>query len=254
MGLQEAWRVVEKCVAVAGFSVGEFAALVFSGVLDFTEALHAVKVRAAAMQEASQAVQSGMLSVIGKCQTRYNFACLQAREHCKSLGIENPVCEVASYLFPDGRVLAGHLEALQFLQRNSQNYHFRRTLMLPVSGAFHTSLMKPAVEPLSQVLKTMTFQNPLISVYCNIDGKRYRHAEQIQNLLVKQLVSPVKWEQTLHTVYERRRGAAFPKTYEVGPGKQLGSTLKACNAQAWKFYKHVDIAEVEEEPQETEES
>ena len=71
-------------------------------------ALYAVKVRAEAMQRASELVPSGMLSVIGRRQAKYKYACLQAKEHCRSLGIEEPVCSVANYLFPDGRVIAGH--------------------------------------------------------------------------------------------------------------------------------------------------
>lgn len=72
--------------------------------------LYAVKVRAEAMQEASDAVPSGMLSVLGQHQSKFALACADAREHCQSLGIKDPVCEVASYLFPDCRVIAGHLE------------------------------------------------------------------------------------------------------------------------------------------------
>lgn len=72
--------------------------------------LYAVKVRAEAMQEASEAVPSGMLSVLGQRQSNFSFACLEAQEHCKSLGIENPVCQVSNYLFPDCRVISGHLE------------------------------------------------------------------------------------------------------------------------------------------------
>lgn len=71
-------------------------------------ALYAVKVRAEAMQKASELVPSGMLSVIGRPQAQYKHACLQAKEHCTSLGIKEPVCSVANYLFPDGRVIAGH--------------------------------------------------------------------------------------------------------------------------------------------------
>lgn len=71
-------------------------------------ALYAVKVRAEAMQKASELVPSGMISVVGGHETNYKYACLQAKEHCKSLGIEEPVCSVANYLFPDGRVIAGH--------------------------------------------------------------------------------------------------------------------------------------------------
>lgn len=69
-----------------------------------------MKIRAEAMQEASEAVPSGMLSVLGRPQTKFTSACLEAREHCKTLGMENPVCEVANYLFPDCRVISGHLE------------------------------------------------------------------------------------------------------------------------------------------------
>lgn len=71
-------------------------------------ALYAVKVRAEAMQTASELVASGMLSVIGRPQAQYKYACMLAKEHCKSQGMEEPVCSVANYLFPDGRVIAGH--------------------------------------------------------------------------------------------------------------------------------------------------
>uniref|UniRef100_H0XAE8 Malonyl-CoA-acyl carrier protein transacylase, mitochondrial n=2 Tax=Otolemur garnettii TaxID=30611 RepID=H0XAE8_OTOGA len=240
--------VIENCVAAAGFSVGEFAALVFAGAMDFSEGLYAVKIRAEAMQEASEAVPSGMLSVLGKPQSKFNSACLEAREHCKSLGIENPVCEVSNYLFPDCRVISGHLEALQFLQKNSSKFHFRRTKMLPVSGGFHTRLMEPALEPLEQVLKTITIKEPLISVHSNINGNRYMHPKHIQKLLAQQVVSPVKWEQTMHAIYERKKGTAFPQTFEVGPGQQLGTILKSCNLQAWKSYSHVDVLQATKDP------
>lgn len=71
-----------------------------------------VKVRAEAMQKASELIPSGMLSVMGRPQAKYKHACLQAREHCLSLGIKEPVCSVANYLFPDGRVIAGHKEVV----------------------------------------------------------------------------------------------------------------------------------------------
>lgn len=240
-------EVIENCVAAAGFSVGEFAALVFSGAMEFSEGLYAVKVRAEAMQEASEAVPSGMLSVLGQAQTKFSLACQEAQEHCKSLGIKNPVCQVSTYLFADCRVISGHLQALQFLQKNSSKYHFRRAKVLPVSGAFHTRLMEPAMEPLAQVLKTITLRKPLVSVYSNVSGNKYSDPRHIRKLLVRQLVSPVKWEQTMHTIYERKKGTEFPRTFEVGPGKQLGAILKSCNLQAWKSYGHVDVLEAEED-------
>ncbi|KAI5617892.1 malonyl-CoA-acyl carrier protein transacylase, mitochondrial [Silurus asotus] len=233
---------IENCVAAAGFSVGEFAALVFSGAMDFAEALFAVKVRAEAMQKASDATPSGMLSVIGRPQANYKHACLQAREHCLSLGIQNPVCSIANYLFPDGRVIAGHLTALDFLQKKSKQLHFARTKLLPVSGAFHTELMESAVQPLSDVLNQVDVRRPEVAVHSNVDGKRYMQEKHVKRQLAKQLVSPVKWEQTLHEIYERTQGRDFPNTYEVGPGRQLGATLQKCNMKAFKNYTHIDVA------------
>lgn len=117
--------------------------------------------------------------------------------------------------------------------------------MLPVSGAFHTQLMEPAVKPLLEVLESINIQQPLIPVYSNVENQKYRQPKQIRHLLAKQLVSPVKWEQTMHMIYERKKGIEFPYTYEVGPGKQLGIILKSCNLKAWRFYKNVSVSEDE---------
>ncbi|XP_031715077.1 malonyl-CoA-acyl carrier protein transacylase, mitochondrial [Anarrhichthys ocellatus] len=239
-------KAIETCVAAAGFSVGEFAALVFSGAMNYAEALYAVKVRAEAMQRASELVPSGMLSVIGRPQAQYKHACAQAKEHCSSLGVEEPVCSVANYLFPDGRVIAGHQKALDFLLQNSRRLQFARTKPLPVSGAFHTELMQSATEPLREVLRQVEVRRPEINVYSNVDGKRYMNESHVRRQLVKQLVSPVKWEQTLHEIYERMQGKKFPHTYEVGPGKQLGATLQKCNRKAFITYTHVEVTAYED--------
>ncbi|KAG7254807.1 hypothetical protein CRUP_017269 [Coryphaenoides rupestris] len=216
---------VETCVAAAGFSVGEYAALV----------------RAEAMQEASDRVPSGMLSVVGRPQAQYQQACLQALEHCRSLGVDQPVCRVANFLFPDGRVIAGHQQALDFLQQNSRRFQFVRCSRLPVSGAFHTPLMESACEPLRDVLRQIEVRRPEIRVYSNVDGKRYMHADHVRRQLALQPAAPVKWEQTLHEVYERAAGRAFPRTYELGPGRQLGATLQRVNLKAYRAYTHVDV-------------
>lgn len=109
----------------------------------------------------------------------------------------------------------------------------KRIKRLPVSGAFHTELMAPAVEPFTQALKKITIEDPIISVHSNVDGKKYRNAGHILNQLPKQIVRPVKWEQTLHNLYERKTGEFFPRTFECGPGKGLKAILKQVNAKAW---------------------
>lgn len=84
-----------------------------------------------------------------------------------------------------------------------------------------------------QVLNTITVENPLIPVHSNIDGKYYKDAEQVKKQLPRQICKPVKWEQTMHILYERNRGTAFPLTFECGPGKSLKAILKMCNAKAF---------------------
>lgn len=97
------------------------------------------------------------------------------------------------------------------------------------------------MEPLAEALKGLTFKRPLVNVYCNVDGKRYRQGPSIAHFLTKQLVSPVKWEQIMHIIFERRNGKDFPQTYELGPGQQMGTILKACNLKAWRSYRQVDV-------------
>lgn len=89
-------------------------------------------------------------------------------------------------------------------------------------------------------------RRPEISVYSNVDGKRYMNESHVRRQLVKQLVSPVKWEQTLHEIYERTQGQHFPYTYEVGPGRQLGATLQKCNRKAYQTYAHVEVTAYED--------
>uniref|UniRef100_A0A3P9B8P1 Malonyl-CoA-acyl carrier protein transacylase n=1 Tax=Maylandia zebra TaxID=106582 RepID=A0A3P9B8P1_9CICH len=163
---QENPKAIEMCVAAAGFSVGEFAALVFSGAMNFAEALYAMKVRAETMQKASELVPSGMLSVTGRPQAQYNYACLlQAKEHCKSLGMENPVCSVLLLSFLLSSLTS---QALDFLQENSRRLKFMRTKTLPVSGAFHTELMASATEPVREVLRQVEVSQPLYPKGINI--------------------------------------------------------------------------------------
>uniref|UniRef100_A0AAZ1XR68 Malonyl-CoA-acyl carrier protein transacylase, mitochondrial n=1 Tax=Oreochromis aureus TaxID=47969 RepID=A0AAZ1XR68_OREAU len=160
--------------AAAGGVDGEAAAGVDGGAA-------AGGVDAETMQKASELVPSGMLSVIGRPQDQYNYACLQAKEHCKSLGMENPVCSVANYRFPDGRVIAGHQQALDFLQENSRRLKFMRTKTLPVSGAFHTELMASATEPLREVLRQVEVSQPLYPKGINMHKHAFNYSVKLHH-------------------------------------------------------------------------
>ncbi|XP_041375753.1 malonyl-CoA-acyl carrier protein transacylase, mitochondrial-like [Gigantopelta aegis] len=235
-------EAVDNCVGTAGFSVGEYAALVFAGSLTFEDAVRVVKVRAEAMQTASEAEPSGMMSVFIGHDTKLNFALLAAREFCqRKLGLSGAVCCVANYLYADCKVIAGHDEALNFLENNYKDFGIRRLKRLPVSGAFHTDLMRPARGPLVRTLREIQLEKPLVPVHCNVNGNRYRDVKSMINLLGQQIYKPVKWEQTMHILYSRDKGENFPFTYELGPGKQLGTLMKLVNAKAYELCKNIDV-------------
>lgn len=124
---------------------------------------------------------------------------------------------------------------------HAKEYALRRVKWLPVSGAFHTQLMKPATQPVFNKLKNITFKKPSIVVHSNVTSHAYRNEEGIKKLLVEQMYKAVKWEQTMHLIYSRDPDEHFPLTYEVGPGKQLGTLLKLINGKAFRQYKNVDV-------------
>ncbi|KAK7115467.1 malonyl-CoA-acyl carrier protein transacylase, mitochondrial-like [Littorina saxatilis] len=235
-------EAIETCVGTAGFSVGEFAALVFAEVMSFADAVEVVRIRAEAMQKASEEVPSGMMTTFLNHSSKLKTAMLAAREYCKQrCNIDDPVCQVANYLYPECKVIAGHTEALDFVEQHAKTFGIRRTKRLPVSGAFHTGLMSPAQKPVKKALEKVTLRFPEIPVYSNVTGARFRHPSKVAELLTAQIVAPVKWEQTLHVVYSRPQGEAFPSTFEAGPGNQLGTLLKLVNIRAHEKYTHVDV-------------
>jgi len=134
-----------------------------------------------------------------------------------------------------------YFQALKYLESNLKLYNLRKMQRLNVSGAFHTTLMCPAVEPFATALRRIKIKEPLIAVHSNIDGKRYQNSFQVSRNLPKQIYKPVKWEQTLHILYERPVGSSFPDTFECGPGNTLSSLLKTVNSKAHFSCKTIQI-------------
>ena len=237
---EERPNVIDNCVATAGFSLGEISALIFAGAIPFDQGIKLIQIRAEAMQIASEENPSGMATVMYGADSKLGAACIKAKEWCVERGVDNPECSIANYLFPHCKVVAGSLEALNFLEKNAKQYNLRRVKRLPVSGAFHTSLMESAVEPFKQALKKIKIEKPLVSVHSNYDGKVYRNVDHIIKQLPKQIIKPVKWEQLLHIIYERPQGERFPRTFECAPGRSLSTILKQVNAKAWDTTFSVD--------------
>ncbi|XP_012259051.2 probable malonyl-CoA-acyl carrier protein transacylase, mitochondrial [Athalia rosae] len=230
---EERPRAMETCIAIAGYSVGEITALIFSGAISFEAGIRLVRIRAAAMQDAATITPQGMMSVNYTPAANISDICTKAKNWALDTGVESPECRVSIYLHPDMKIIAGSEEALKYIETNKKQFGIRRTSRLPTSGAFHTSLMKPAMDIFSKALKTVKFEMPQVPVYSNIDGKPYRNVQQISRHLLKHLVSPVKWEQTMHTLYMRPQGTAFPRTFDVGSKGTLKVLLKNVNAKAW---------------------
>lgn len=227
-------------------------------------ALRIIKVRSEAMQTASEQTPSGMMSVFLSKKSELNLAMLGARKWCHKIGVNEPVvCEVANYLFSGCKVIGGNKEALEFIEINQKEFHLSRVKRLPVSGAFHTKLMRSAGEPVSSVLKGVQIKRPVIKFYSNYDSQLCESPERIKTNLIKQIYSPVKWEQILNSFYYdenlpeeqessekstelsntpgQSKDRVYPEMYECGPASQTGPLLKYINKKAFQFYKHVDV-------------
>ncbi|XP_055357628.1 probable malonyl-CoA-acyl carrier protein transacylase, mitochondrial [Paramacrobiotus metropolitanus] len=233
---------VETCVATSGFSVGELAALVFAGSVTFENALKVVKARAEAMQAASELVHGGMMTVQITHKSILGQAMEVAKKWCKEKKkINKPICGVANYLHPDLKVLAGNAEALDFIEANQKLFDITVVKRLNVSGAFHTRLMEPARDEVYNTLRDAELVPPKIKVFSNVTTLPYTDVKSIVKLLLNQMVSPVRWEQIMHNLYDFGQGQEFPQTYEVGPGRQLGALLRKVNAKAFNSYTAIEV-------------
>ncbi|CAH8494057.1 unnamed protein product [Dicrocoelium dendriticum] len=236
-------ELVRNCVAAAGFSVGEVAALVFSGAMTFEQGLRVVRVRAESMQRACESPRGAMLSVFVNHDSQLKLALQAAINHCEmELRIKNPECRIANYLYSDCKVIAGNVEAIEFIENHMTQFNIPRVKRLPLSGAFHTRFMESATRPLYNVLSRLeSLSVPKFPVISNVDVLPYRSAHNIRRKLSLQVVRPVRWEQVLHAMYSRPPDAPFPRTIEPGPGRQLGTMLRVVNRKAFARYQSIEV-------------
>ena len=209
------------CRAAAGLSLGEYTALVFAGVMSFEDGLRVVRERGRAMQAASEAVPSGMVSILGLDREKIEKLCEDARA-------EGEVLQIANYLCPGNIVVSGHQAACQRVADLAVKAGAMKAIPLAVAGAFHTPLMQPAVERLAKALASVKLNPPRIPVISNVDAAAHSDPEEIRELLVKQVVSPVRWEESL----KRLLAEGYGPFWEVGPGRVLRGLLKRIDRKA----------------------
>lgn len=212
-------EAAESCEVTAGLSLGEYTALVFAGALSFADALRVVERRGQAMQQASDATPSGMLSVLLLERDKV--------ESIRSRAAETGVLEIANFLCPGNLVLSGEKPACAKAEELAAQ-EGGRGVPLAVAGAFHTKLMKPADERLAEALAKVPIARPRIPVIANVDAVAHDDPEQIRENLVRQVVSPVRWEDSIRAMLER----GIDEFYEVGPGRVLRGLLKRIDRKA----------------------
>lgn len=197
---------------VAGHSLGEFSALVASGALSFEDGLKLVSQRAQAMQRACEIEPSTMAAVLGLDDEVVEAVCAET----------DGIVVAANYNCPGQLVISGSVEAVEKACEGMKEKGARRALVLPVGGAFHSPLMKPAEEELAEAIAATNFSNPVCPVYQNVTTVAVTDPEEIQKNLIAQLTAPVRWTQSVVNMIKDGAGEFI----EVGPGKVLQGLVK----------------------------
>ena len=210
-----------KPAVVAGHSLGEYSALVASGVLSLSDAVQTVRLRAAAMQEAVPVGTGAMAAVLGMSAADVIAGCLEAAS------ASGEVVEAVNFNDPAQTVIAGSKAGVEKASEVLKAKGAKRCLPLPVSAPFHSSLMKPAAEKLREKLATITFNAPQIPVVNNIDVAIETDATKIKDALYRQAFGPVRWVECIAAIKARGVNTVI----ECGPGKVLSGMCKRIDAE-----------------------
>jgi len=197
----------------AGHSLGEYTALVASGALTFSEAVKIVRLRGKFMQEAVPLGEGAMAAVLGMEREQIEKIC----EEVSSGEVLTP----ANFNCPGQIVIAGHMKAVhRAMERVKQEG--KKAILLPVSAPFHSPLMKPAGERLEKALEEISVSDLKIPVVTNVEAEANSSKDRVRGLLVAQVSSPVRWEESMGKMTEK----GIEQVLEIGPGKVLSGLMK----------------------------
>jgi [acyl-carrier-protein] S-malonyltransferase len=206
---------------VAGHSLGEYSALVASGVLSLNDAVQTVRLRAAAMQEAVPVGMGAMAAVLGMAASDVIAGCAEAA------AASGEVVEAVNFNDAAQTVIAGSKAGVEKASEILKAKGAKRCLPLPVSAPFHSSLMKPAAEKLKAKLDLLTFNAPQIPLVNNIDVMVETDAAKIKDALYRQAFGPVRWVECVQAI----KGRGITTLIECGPGKVLAGMCKRIDAE-----------------------
>ena len=216
-----AWRLWiakggRKPALVAGHSLGEYSALVASGVIDFKDAVPLVRLRAAAMQEAVPLGTGAMAAILGLDTPSIVAACIEAAS--------GQVVEPVNFNANGQTVIACHKEAVERAMDACKARGAKMAKALPVSAPFHSSLIRPAADKLASRLAELNFKEPQIPVVNNVDVAIETDPERIKDALIRQAFNPVRWVETI----QKMAVLGVLNVVECGPGKVLAGLTKRC--------------------------
>ncbi|MGO2099941.1 ACP S-malonyltransferase [Vagococcus salmoninarum] len=203
--------------AVAGLSLGEYSALIASQALSYEEGIALVEKRGRFMTEAVPAGVGAMSAIMGLSREVVEATCAEASS--KGLVI------AANYNMPTQIAIAGEVAAVAYAEELLTAKGARRVIRLNVSGPFHTALLKPAADQLAVALGETTFSEMQLPVVTNVTGQVIPSQAEIVPTLVKQVMSPVYWQDCVETLI----ADGYDTFVEVGPGKALSSFIKKIN-------------------------
>lgn len=213
------WRAwqrqnTEQPILMAGHSLGEWSALVCSGVITFGDAVQLVRNRGAYMQDAVAPGEGSMAAIIGLDDNKIKNIC---DESCQGQ-------EVAAVNFnaPGQVVIAGHFEAVERAIIGCKEAGAKRALPLPVSAPFHTKLMQPAADRLAAEIRATTFSAPQVLIVHNVHAQTESDPEKIKQLMIDQICSPVLWVDCINKLTSQ----GITTVVECGAGKVLSGLCK----------------------------
>jgi len=203
-------------VFVAGHSLGEYTALAAANVLDFATTVYLARERGRLMYEAGLRKPGGMVAIIGLDEALLAEVCHETDTY------------IANFNCPGQLVISGAEENLSKATDLAKARGAGRTIPLQVSGAFHTPLMQPAADGLSEIIATIDFQDPAVPIIANVTAQPLTTAEQVKTELLSQLCNGVQWQRSIEYIVDE----GVSTFIEIGPGKVLSGLIKRINKNA----------------------
>ncbi len=211
--LEERGLKLSLASMVAGLSLGEYSALWAAGSIGFVDAVRLVRTRGEAMQAASDAIPSSMVSLMGASEEQARTLAL--------LGARHGICSIANLNAPGQVIVSGEIAALDALEAAAKDHGVRRTRRLVVAGGFHSECMRPAADQLMKALESVEIRAPRVAFLPNVTAEPTADPERIRALLAAQVCAPVMWEKSMRWALAK----GLREFLEPGPGKILAGIL-----------------------------